>query len=293
MGEDKKSPIDEIRWEEKFHDVPVIFIFGANGRLGKTLTKAFFDNMGFHRYEVVPCYEKIKDMNDLTNFLKTLDTLFKGRNLYFFNCAALTNVQDEKTSFDVWEWTNAKMPAYIANYCIANKWKFIGISTDYIYQNVDGVTNNYVRSKKLFENISANCLDDGLMKIIRVANLFSIDEDDSHNLIVKFKNIIKNKGEITIDPELPVYPTDVSILAKKLVDMYENKQFDSKEQKYFNIISKKYKLNDFVNTFFPNTKINLAKSKVAPWDEKFENDKDATLVLLEGNDESIGKIIPK
>jgi len=289
MGENKKSEIDEIRWEQKFEHNPVIFIFGANGRLGKKLTKTFFDEMGFHEYDVVPCYEKIENNDQLQIFIDKLELLFKGRKLYFFNCAALTNVQDKSTSFDVWEWANAKLPSHLANHCCTNGWKFIGFSTDYVYREDE--SNNYIKSKKLFEKIIANC-GNGCVTLIRVANLYSTDLDDTHNLISKFKNNVKNQVAISLDPRLSVYPTNVEDLSIKIVQMFKDGVFTHEEIKYFNIISKKYNLVEFFNTFF-NEPCYSNVSYVVPWDGKFENDPNATILNIEGNEKNIQEIIKR
>jgi len=291
MGENKKEPIDEIRWEDKFKDVPVVFIFGANGRLGKALTKSFFDNMGFCTYEVVPCYEKLNSVEEVSKLFKTLEALFKGRKLYFFNCAALTNVQDKNTLFDIWEWANAKMPSYMANYCVANDWKFIGFSTDYIYQNSEETKNNYTLSKKLFEKlIETNSRNDGI-SILRVANLYSKDPNDVHNAIIKFCNVIKSCKEATIDPKLSIFPTNVEILSFKIVGLFKNSSFDHMDCKYFNIIPKKYKLDNFISTFFPNTPIKTIDSKLTPWDIKFETDKEPIKLNIGQSENAIQNII--
>lgn len=291
MGENKKSPIDEIRWEEKFIHNPVVFVFGANGRLGKALTKTFFDNMGFHEFEVVPCCEKIKNNEELQIFLNKLESLFKGRDLYFFNCAALTNVQDSTTTFDVWDWSNVKLPTHIANYCCANKWKFIGFSTDYVYRSSEDDKNMYIKSKKLFETTIKN-LGDCNITILRVANLFSSDINDTHNMIVKFKNSIKNNKPITLDPNLSVYPTNVDVLSTKIVEMFKKGIFINDSIKYYNFIPKKYNLVEFFNKFFKEP-CYINDSNIILWDDKFENDPNATIIELESNEDDINKIIYK
>jgi len=291
MGENKKYPIDEIRWEEKFIHNPVVFIFGANGRLGKALTKTFFDNMGFHEFEVIPCYEKIKDTGELQVFLAKLESLFKGRDLYFFNCAALTNVQDNKTSFDNWDWNNVKLPTHLANYCCSNSWKFIGFSTDYIYRSDEDDKNMYIKSKKLFEKTITN-LGDCNISILRVANLFSLREDDTHNMIAKFKTNIKNQVAISLDPDLSVFPTSVEQLSVKIVEIFKSKQFINDSIKYFNIIPKKYNLVEFFNEFY-NEPCYKIKSTVVPWDDKFEKDPNATIIALGSCENSIKEIISR
>lgn len=288
MGENKKFPIDEIRWEEKFSHVPVIFIFGANGRLGKALSNAFFTNMGFHEFEVVPCYEKINNLSELEAFFKYLEPLFKDRNLYFFNCAAMTNVQDANTTFEKWEWANAHMPVHMANFCVSNNWKFIGFSTDYCYQ--ENSTNNYTKSKQLFEQTIKNCGEDRSISIIRVANLFSTETTDVHNVIVKFKNAISKNGSVSVDPNLDVYPTDVALLSNAIVELFNGGSFASNSLKYFNVVPKSYKLDDFVKTYFPNATINISPTTITPWGSKFESDKNSTIIPLNGNEGSISEV---
>lgn len=289
MGENKKSPIDEVRWEDKFEHNPVIFIFGANGRLGKNLTKAFCNNMEFHAFDIVPCYEKVNNLAELQVLVEKLESLFKNRNLYFFNCAAITNVQDTKTLFDAWEWTNAIMPTHFANYCNSNGWKFIGFSTDYIYQDDAQNGNSYIRSKKAFERSIAN--HQGSVSILRVANLFSLEEDDVHNVIVKFKRKIEAQGDVTVDPRLSVFPTNVEQLSNKIVSMFKSgTHFTHESIKYYNIVPKKYKLEEFVSTFFPKANISFSPSNIAPWDDKFEAGDNSEIIKLENCDTFIAEI---
>lgn len=290
MGEDKKSKIDEIRWEEKFHDTPVVFILGANGRLGKKLTNVFFDNMGFHKFEVIPCCEKIQSMAELENFFDKLNVLFKGRKLYFINSAAMTNVQDGNTSQDRWEWCNAKLPGYLASFCEANGWVFIGLSTDYVYQNDENPLSNYTKSKKLFEKIINNYTSSGMVKILRVANLFSTEPSDTHNALVKFRELIKKNGEISIDPSICIFPTDVQVLAEKIYELFNAGAFDNKSNNYFNVVPKKYNLEEFITKFYGNVNIKKNKSPINAWHEEFENPKSATVVTLTTNEDTIQNI---
>jgi dTDP-4-dehydrorhamnose 3,5-epimerase len=290
MGENKKSKIDETRWEEKFEHNPKIIIFGANGRLGKKLTKAFLNGMGFHEYDVIPCYDKIESKGALDAFLLKLEALYKEKNVYFFNCAALTNVQDVNTTYMDWEWANSVMPIHIANVCRANGWKFIGLSTDYVYKELD--TNNYTNSKKQFEKTLSVLKEDSAISILRVANLYSLDLDDSHNAIVKMRNRIQQVGSITIDPNLSIFPTNVEHLSNTIVEMYKNKEFEAKELKYFNIVTKEYKLDDFVERFITTdkSKIELKDSGITPWATPFKEDPTAKIIHLREDETFIEEI---
>jgi dTDP-4-dehydrorhamnose 3,5-epimerase len=272
MGEGKKQPIDEIRWEEKFEHNKIVFILGAGGRLGKAITKTFLDNVGFIKYDVIPYYNKVTDEKDLKELFNNLQ-IYKDRDVYFINCAALTNVQDTKTQLEEWNWNNAFLPLNISYECSKNNWKFITFSTDYVYKDV--FRDPYTLSKKSFERQMKK--EKGNNSIIRVSNLYSNDINDTHNIIAKLK---KNKDNLTLNSNVFIYPTDVSVLSKKIREMFLEKQFDVTKNTFFNVLSKKYNLIDFVKQELKIENFKVISESVENWLEKFETDKEAIKIHI-------------
>ena len=56
-GEGKMEEIDEIRHEERFKDTDVYIILDANSDKGSKIMKEYFQNMGEHKYDVIPILE--------------------------------------------------------------------------------------------------------------------------------------------------------------------------------------------------------------------------------------------
>jgi dTDP-4-dehydrorhamnose 3,5-epimerase len=216
MGKDKKSPIDEIRHEEKIgEDLKTYVIIGAGGRLGKAVTKTLFDNMGYHKYHVIPVYEKFLDKVSIQCFFdelfKTEPLLCKPENTHVINCAALTNVQSLKEFTPEVRWVNVELPETLAKTSAHYDFSFYHISSDYVYRVDDNSV--YTQSKKQAEE----ALQSLGAYIIRAANLFSLDVNDTHNIISKLKEKAKNNEAISADPVQMIFPTEVGALSKEII----------------------------------------------------------------------------
>lgn len=239
MGKDKKSPIDEIRHEDKIgEDLTTYVILGANGRLGKSITNYLFKNMGYHKYHVIPIYEKITASN-IDDFINTLfnkdNKICIPENTNIINCAGLTNVQKLEYYTDEVKWANVTLPHALASHSHQHDAKFYHISSDYVFREND--SSVYTRSKKEAENILKEQNRDA--KIIRVANLFSLDSADTHNLISKLKLKAQANETITADANQLVFPTDVDLLAKEIINFVDNGEVDE-----INICGKEISLID-------------------------------------------------
>lgn len=219
MGLDKKLPIDEIRHEEKLKsDLTTYVILGAGGRLGKALVDYLYKNMGCHSYHVLPIYEKLNDVTDVTNFLYNLlatkPQQFDPKNIKVINCAALTNVQKLKEYTEEVKWANVDMPRHLGSGCETVGCTFYQISSDYVFR--EGDESVYTRSKKDMEHCLKMFVPSA--HIIRVANLFSMDSSDTHNIISKLKTAIASNQQITYDPDQKVFPTDVALAAPAIIN---------------------------------------------------------------------------
>jgi dTDP-4-dehydrorhamnose 3,5-epimerase len=285
MGLDKKGytpdkKIDEIRHEEVVENVPTYWILGSNGRLGKALTNNLFANMGYHTYNVIPLYEKFTNDKIGIEKIKTImNYVIKNKkpNDVVINCIAKSNVQNENDDFT---FANFSLPAFITEICVKNRVHFLQFSTDYVYQN-ENIASNYTLSKQKYEEWVDSVLEnpffydldgDDMSKyvhIIRLANLFSLESDDVHNILNKLSNKIKG-GEITAPDELVVMPTCVDDIAEYISKQYlPNIGTNSYST---NLSGKPYTIKQLVEKFFKSdVTVNGVESEVTLHADKFLN----------------------
>jgi nucleoside-diphosphate-sugar epimerase/dTDP-4-dehydrorhamnose 3,5-epimerase-like enzyme len=260
MGMNKKEEIDEIRYEPQVEKNKTIFLLGADGRLGKHIVKQLLGDMGLHTYHVVP----ITDIITQTNIHKLYEHILSNRtseNDIIINCIAKTKVQDEHDDF---MFPNYDIPKQLTEFCLTNKMYFVHFSTDYVYQT--GELSKYTLSKKAYEDWFNDVLLNisfiphhketikHYIKIIRLANLFSLDIDDIHNMINKFYNKCANTEDIIVIPKhLRLMPTDVGAIA---VFMSKYIHDISTCNQYINLSGKAYTVEQILDKFF---KINHLK----------------------------------
>jgi dTDP-4-dehydrorhamnose 3,5-epimerase len=231
MGENKKAPIDEIRHEDKIGDDLLTYVvLGAGGRLGKAITEYLYKNMGYHMYHVIPIYEKMNCDADVAKLIaeltKTTPLICHPNNIKIINCAGLTNVQKMVTYTDEVEWCNVRLSRSLATHTKRVGAKLYQISTDYIFREND--SSVYTTSKKKMEE----ALKDTDAKIIRVANLFSLDPHDVHNIISKLKDKVKTGDVLMTDPAQYIFPTEVTALSEKIMEFIDDDN-DIKEVGFF------------------------------------------------------------
>jgi dTDP-4-dehydrorhamnose reductase len=266
-GVGRTEEADEIRHEKKTVDNKILFVFGAKGKLGRALVDVAYKSMGEHQYEVIPCFEKIKNIESFESFKSLLDSRFSDKKLTFFNCAGITRTKESGPMNDEWNWTNVELPLLLAEMCSEHGWEFVQISSNYVYQLVKlGAVNfhvsRYTQSKKNMEailhapNNKERCRT---TTVIRVANLYN-DSLDDVNIFTRFKDIIKTTGSISVEPTEMVTPTNVNILSEKLVELFKSGEFNVVGIKRINILSESFTLDEFVKKNFgitPNTTTNM------------------------------------
>jgi dTDP-4-dehydrorhamnose reductase len=304
MGRDKKEAIDEIRHEEVTENVPTYIIFGANGRLGKSFVKELYNQIGFHKYNVIPIYDKISKNNvsAIRDMFKSLSKVTYEKVL-FINCSGVTNVQKSDELADDMKWTNTELPVLFAEECSSRGWNMIQFSSDYVFQQINkngDPLSSYTMSKKEMED-RINNLDSDVSKnitvtIVRVANLFSTDAADTHNMIKKIEDRLKVNGSITIDPNLIVTPTDVNVVSKAIVTSIINDEdlyITNSGVKNINLISKTpYNLKTLINKFYKCENIKETTGQIDPWFDNFnKEDVKTTIIEIESSDSSIEKIL--
>lgn len=262
MGIDKKDEIDEIRHEEKIKDNKNIYVLGSNGRLGKALTDKLIRSSKTHEYNVIPINEKF-DNNKVD--IERLTALFKiilenrTENDIVINCIAKTNVQSNENE-DNFGYVNFLLAKYITEFCLSNKIHVVTFSTDYVYQEGEHLSS-YTLSKKRYEewiesmyySIDSNAYDliasQKYLHVVRVANLFSSDKNDTHNLINKIYNA-SLKGKLSIVEKLLVMPTSVEVLSQFLTDKYIHKL--AQYENFINVSGTPYTIEDIFIKFFGN-----------------------------------------
>jgi len=262
MGKNKKEQIDEIRYETEVEKNKTIFILGADGRLGKKLTNTLFKNMGMHKYHVIPIEDIINDknINDIFNLILKSKT---SENDIIVNCIAKTNVQAENDDFT---YANYFIPKQLTEFCLQNNLYLLHFSTDYVYQT--GEVSAYAKSKQQYENWFDSILSSvelipnkkalikKYIKIIRLANLFSLEKSDVHNMINKFYSRCQNtQDKIVIPTELKLMPTNVEEISKFLSNTYLP-SIDSFNQ-YVNLSGKSYTVKQFFDKFFEMSNLQI------------------------------------
>lgn len=105
---------------------PDILIFGAGGRLGAALARAWRDD-----FNIVPLGREAANLADaprLTSLVR------EHRPAAVVNCAAMTNVDACEVERDLAQTVNALAPGAMAAACSQVGAKLIHISTDYVFQ---------------------------------------------------------------------------------------------------------------------------------------------------------------
>jgi len=284
MGKDKKEPIDEIRHEERLSGKKAYVILGASGRLGKAVTKKFLSNLGEYDYEVIPISTRIHDSQEIVKILDDIDKatkLTKASDVTVINCAGVTNVQEaNKKDKNLW-WANADLPYLLGEYTGTRGFTFVHFSSDYVFQQMkEGVTaelSPYTQSKKMYEEMLNESLNSGSRKnshvrVLRVANLFTSDLNDTNNLIQKISKNVNKFAEVKYAPELKVCPTHVDTIANWL---FENKE-EIADHKTFTDLTPPdiYTIKELLDTFYGGYAKHVeVPSTYIPWMDKFfDND---------------------
>jgi len=264
MGENKKSPIDEIRHEEKISDdLTTYVILGADGRLGKAIVENLFNNMGYHNYHVIPIFQRLNCDEDVKKLFieltKINPVICQPEKMIVINCIALTDVQKLVNYNNEVRWCNVELPVALAKKSKMIGCKFYQISTDYVFREND--KSVYTQSKKDMEyhlkGLNVN--------IIRVANLFSNDKNDTQNIVSKLKNKAKNKETMLADPDQYIFPTDVGKLTEYII-----KYINESDENEISFFGTPIKLIDFFETV-GGKNVTEIKSSIIFNTEKFIN----------------------
>lgn len=291
-GNNKAEEIDEIRYEKVIETKPLVIILGAKGRLGKSLTKVFLKQSSIE-VTVVPIDWKFNNKSDIESLFKHLQNAFKSFTgpKYIFNTIANTNTQEREITPYIWP--NVELPSEIERLGKDLEFKQIFISTDYVFQK--NSTAAYTLSKKLADfNLNYS-------HIVRVANLWH--EDDKTNGLMRLHEAAKEydmcehgvpsglcsmhrnthdivttkKNNLTINPNIVIFPTNTDDLAETLVKNYQNL-----ERVNHIIPEDYYTLGSYIRTFYD---VNYeVKYGLEPWHDQFIENPEVRIITILQND---------
>ncbi len=277
MGENKSEEIDEIRHEELVPNNKSIVVIGAGGRLGKALINELYKNNGYYKTNIIPVYNKMLNEYDVQSTISLIKNKIKDTKVVLINCAAKTNVQTNEDMM----WHNCDLAFHLNKICELLNWNYIVFSTDYIFQEAIGSCqlSTYTNSKKEMESALNNLNYDKTL-ILRVANLLSDDENDTHNIVHKLWNSVSKELPIHYDPDIKICPTDVKEIAKymapKLI-LFDEELLVNSFTKINIIPNKVYNIKEFLFEFFKYTNINSIKGPTIPWFDKYNSGKKITI----------------
>lgn len=253
-GINKKEDIDEIRHEPYVEENKNIYILGSDGRLGKALVEELIRGSSIDSgYNVIPINSKFS-ISELDLFLDNItDDEIRTENDIVINCIAKTNVQDDTNEED-FNFSNFEIPKHLTEFCIRHKFYLVNFSTDYIYQT--GKESIYTRTKKKYENWLEQIFDSDdflihnitkYLNIVRLANLFSLEDNDTHNAITKIYNAIIN-NKVNTSRNLKLMLTDVKDISKFLNKKYLHhlEEFTP----FINLSGKAYELEYIIREFY-------------------------------------------
>ena len=213
-----------------------VIITGSNGLLGQNLIELLLKNkgtysvFGFSRGKNRSGREDFDYFDvDITNHEQLKSTILKIKPDFIINTAAMTNVDtcenDREGCYDL----NVNAVEYLTAVCAEIRAHLIHISTDFIF---DGVQGNYTEndtpnplsyygetkllSEKILQNSKIN------YTILRTILVYGLVNDMSRsNIVLWVKESLENQKEITIVDDqyrTPTYVEDLAMACKLSID---------------------------------------------------------------------------
>lgn len=211
-----------------------ILVTGASGFLGKKVTKMLKEA----GYEVIGAYLSKSDIHAYVHQVKKLDlrqtqSIFKSLSEVkpdvVVNTAAMTDVGLCEKMRDEALLINTTSVTHLANWCHGNKSKLIHISTDYVFNGLDGPyiedsepspINFYGLTKYLAELLIKNLLENYV--IVRPTILYGYnDKNDKQTFPIKVMKELGEKKQITVDNLRIKYPTLIDDVANGIVKLID------------------------------------------------------------------------
>lgn len=199
-----------------------ILITGANGQLGRELSKQF--NFGENQLLLTDVDDlNITDINEVQLYLN------KNKPDLIINCAAHTNVDKCETDFDNAFKINAIGPKNLASAGFAIGAEIVHISTDYVFDGegstslteFDGTNPQtaYGKTKLYGEELVRNL--NPKHYIIRTAWLYG----DGSNFVKTMLNLSKTTNSVKVVNDQFGTPTSTAELAKVIVKLVKEKNY--------------------------------------------------------------------
>ena len=109
-----------------------ILVTGADGQLGNSIKKV---SNGFKKYKFV---FTDKNQLDISNYISIEEYIKKYNINILINCAAYTNVEVAENKRELADLINHVSVGNIAKICSQNDIQLIHISTDFVFDGLDG-----------------------------------------------------------------------------------------------------------------------------------------------------------
>lgn len=212
-----------------------ILISGANGQLGKELTRIL--NTGFAEIGEIPCTLKNADIIntdvdnlDITNINDVLSFVENERPQVIINCSAFTNVDlcetDKDTAFNV----NSLGPRNLAIAAQKVNTKLIHVSTDYVFSgdgnepyceyDICNPQSIYGKTKYLGEQyVKEFC---SKYFIVRTSWLYGYE---GNNFVKTIMNLAEQRESIKVVNDQRGNPTNANDLAYHILKLVDSNEY--------------------------------------------------------------------
>ncbi len=249
-----------------------ILIIGKNSQLGKSINKAVSKVDKFFQFDFVGRKEL-----DLSNFEDIYSFFNNHAYDVVINCAAYTNVDMAENEIDLSNAINNLAVKKIAQMAKKKSFKFIHISTDYVFsgdidrpyteEDIPSPINAYGRSKLEGELAIIDTLENNAI-IIRTSGLYS---EFGNNFVNTMLRLVKQNKEIFVVSDQIFSPTNARDLADAILKIVNTEKFKTKTQKtqiYQYCSNNECSWFDFANEIFRlsnnSIKVNPIKLKNYP-----------------------------
>jgi dTDP-4-dehydrorhamnose reductase/dTDP-4-dehydrorhamnose 3,5-epimerase-like enzyme len=285
MGEGKGKKADEVRYESiQNKSQSTYIVLGAAGRLGNAIVRNLYLNIGMYDYSVIPVYDYLNSSDDIKDILQNMNKQIDGGSVHVINCMASTDVANSSGRDS---WNNFTLPCFLFDHCSKLNYKFYHISTDYVYQDMN-LASPYSNQKKKAEDSLLQRGNQDLLKILRVANLVDTSDDRPNNIVKKLWAKVQEGGAVHYDPSYRIYPSDVDVLAKHIVET----AFTT-DAKIINYVSPPYTIDDFVRKFFQYENLQEANYPIPSWHDKYETDEECDIIKVPSSESQIRDYVSK
>jgi len=206
-----------------------ILVTGKSGQLGRSLQK-FISNFDHHEFTLTGREEL--DLSSSESISKYFDT--HSHFDVIINCAAYTAVDRAEKEADLADEINHLAVKQLAEFANSQNAKLIHISTDYVfdgYKNSSYLENDstnpinvYGRTKLLGEEAVLEAMPNNAL-IIRTSWGYS---EFGNNFVQTMLELARERGEINVVSDQIGSPTYASDLAKALLNIISNDNFNKK-----------------------------------------------------------------